>query len=414
MDLLKKIILIFVLLSIPFGELIRLNFGNNIILKPIDFFAALLFLLFLLHLLFFRKKIEIPFAGPLIIFLFFALVSLISNARYYQPLELLAGVSYLIRWLLYLFLFYLVYNMDLKFRPTIIKALITSGALVVLIGFIQYLFYPNLRNLYYLGWDEHLYRLFSSFLDPNYCGAFLVLFLLLLTGLNHYYFRQRKSNACLLLSIISFLSLIGIFLTYSRSAYIMLIVGTISLLILLKRKALIGVMILMVVLSVIFSPKSFQTEGTNLLRVASSEARIDSARKAFRIFNANPVFGVGFNNFRYAQARYGFLEEGNFENHAGAGTDNSFLFVLATTGVLGFASFGYFWISIVNKIIYGIKNQSDKSLNKTLTIVFFSSLVSLLVNAFFINSLFYSYIIIWMWILLGLVLNKIEGSKANN
>ena len=35
--------------------------------------------------------------------------------------------------------------------------------------------YPDLRNLWYLGWDPHYYRVFATLLDPNYVGILLVL-----------------------------------------------------------------------------------------------------------------------------------------------------------------------------------------------------------------------------------------------
>ena len=73
--------------------------------------------------------------------------------------------------------------------------MLISGSLIVLLGFIQLMFYPALRNLYYLGWDEHLYRMFSTFLDPNFAGAFFVLFTLFVIDMSLRYKKEFK-NLC--------------------------------------------------------------------------------------------------------------------------------------------------------------------------------------------------------------------------
>jgi hypothetical protein len=60
----------------------------------------------------------------------------------------------------------------------------------------------------------------------------------------------------------------------------------------------------LLILLAIFSPKSFQTEGTNLFRIASSEARLASAQAALKVIDKNLIFGVGFNAFRYVMFDY--------------------------------------------------------------------------------------------------------------
>ena len=104
----------------------------------------------------------------------------------------------------------------------IAKKLMVSGAIFIVFGYIQYLFYSNLRNLYYLGWDDHLYRLFSTFLDPNFAGIFLVLILLLTV---QYFFLERKTKIKIVIAMFSVLALIALYLTYSRSAFISMVLG---------------------------------------------------------------------------------------------------------------------------------------------------------------------------------------------
>ncbi|MBI3070128.1 MAG: O-antigen ligase family protein, partial [Candidatus Levybacteria bacterium] len=124
--------------------------------------------------------------------------------------------------------------------------------------------------------------------------------------------------------------------------------------------------------------------------------RLESTGNAIAIFKDNPLIGVGFNAYRYAQYRYGFIKGENWQIvHSGAGTDNSFLFVLATTGIIGLISYLYLWWVILKKAYF------EKS-SKIISGVVFASVAGLALNAFFINSLFFPFIMAWMWILLGL------------
>ncbi|MCL4386943.1 hypothetical protein M1307_00925 [Patescibacteria group bacterium] len=95
------------------------------------------------------------------------------------------------------------------------------------------------------------------------------------------------------------------------------------------------------------------------------------------------------------QERYGFLDNKNWqETHSGAGVSNSYLFILVTTGVIGFVLFLNFWIRIFKKL--GVNRHSE-----FMRPVLLSSLVGVFTHAFFENTLFYPFIMIWIFILLG-------------
>src|SRR3989344_4212784 len=91
--------------------------------------------------------------------------------------------------------------------------------------------------LYYLGWDEHLYRLFSTFLDPNFAGAFFVLYFLFALNILIDSLKKQTKFFSLFIGLMSFLALIAIFLTYSRSALLMLITGSFIFLFLNARRS---------------------------------------------------------------------------------------------------------------------------------------------------------------------------------
>lgn len=168
----------------------------------------------------------------------------------------------------------------------------------------------------------------------------------------------------------------------------MLITGSFVFLFLNTKKTF-AILIVVAFLSVtVLLPKAYKTEGTNFLRIASSQARLDSAKQAIEIFKEDPLFGVGFNAYRYAKDRHGFTFGNWEESHADAGTDNSFLFLLATVGITGFIAYLYMWFKIL-KI-----NIRSKLL--------IASVVAIFVDSLFVNSLFYSFLMFWIWILVGL------------
>ena len=165
-------------------------------------------------------------------------------------------------------------------------------------------------------------------------------------------------------------------------------------------------------------PKNLGGEGVKLLRTASVISRSEYLGNAITIFRDNPILGVGFNSYRYAQHRYGFIDDISLKtSHAGAGTDNSFLLVLATTGVVGLAFYIYMWFKILKsyhpKQVFGsdemlkrVQHDTKKeSFQKTISITIIASSIGLFANSFFINSLFYPPIMLWMWVLVGLLGN---------
>lgn len=399
MGILKVIFLILILLF-PLGEIIRFDFGNGIAILLNDALVSLVVISWLFWRFLNRKNLQRSLTKPIFIFIAISLLSLIVSIKTLTPFQSFVSFLYLLRFGLYAGLYFVVSDFHPAFKRKIPLFMILSGIIIVWGGYIQFFFYPSLRNLYYLGWDEHLYRMFSSFLDPNFLGAFLVLNFLLIGGMFFNYLKDKKWKRIGLLGVLGMLTLVAVFLTYSRGALLMLLTSTFVFLVMMgKRRWLIGFLIISVLIFLLL-PKAFQTEGTNFFRVVSSQARLRSAENALIIFKENPVLGVGFNAYRYAQHRYGFIKGEKWQvSHGGAGVDNSFLFVLATTGIVGFIAYLYLWIKI-------FQSNIKASIKGYISLVVIASSLGLFVNSFFINSLFYPFIMEWMWILIGLKENR--------
>lgn len=397
------------LIVFPFGELLRFDLGNNIRLKPLDIVAGLLAFSWIILLL--TKRIKKPsFNWALICFPLIALVSLAVNSIWLSPQALLIASFYLVRWISYFSIIFIVHQFDDAFRRKILWFLVVDGLIIVLLGFVQYFFFSSLKPLYYLGWDDHMYRMFSVFLDPNYTGAFFVLYLLLVGGLLFKNITERKTNKPtnlrlpISLGIICLVTLIALFVTFSRSSLLMLIGGVSVFFVLIGRKKLIYVLFAVLLVFVLLISSKFDVENINLFRKASSNARLGNYQTASGIIQEYPVLGVGFNAYRYAKERENIrMGWANAPSHADAGVDNSFLFVLATTGVVGFVSYLFLWTYPLRRaFLYYNKKRS------IFAVIFISSCVGLFIHAFFINSLFFPAIMLWMWLLYGLMERRLH------
>ena len=399
MGLLKSLFFLF-LISFPVAEIGKFQFKNGIGISINDIFLFLLIFSWIFFKLRFKKERKYFLKKPILIFVSVSAVSLILNFYNLTLETFLISFLYLVRFIAYVSLYFITKEFDSNTKNKISILLLFSGFITVLIGYVQYFYYPNLGNLIYLGWDEHLYRMFSSFLDPNFAGIFFVIYFIYTLVFVKNYLIRRNIYKLILVTLLSIFTLLAVYLTYSRSALIMLFISIITFLILSKKSKLIFIVVLILSLLIFVAPKSFKTEGTNLLRTVSSEARITSMKYGLYIFEKNPIFGVGFNAYRYAQNKYLGLNNIYWQTtHAGAGTDNSFIFVLATTGVIGFTAYLY--------LILNILNLSKINLTKNrYAAVLFSSLFGLLISSIFINSFFYVFILEWIFILAALTENN--------
>ena len=388
MDLLKILVPLF-FVSFSLGEIARIQFPNSITVGLFDISVVSLSFYILAK----TRKSKFTLKIPIILFILISLFSLGINFRRYELDQFLIGSLYLLRWIAYTGVYFSATSLSDKGKKYTLRFMMLSGIFIVFFGYLQFLFYPSLRNLYYLGWDEHMHRMFSTFLDPNFAGVVFVLFFVFF-----YVFKEKFISNRLLSSLILLLTFGAIILTYSRGAYLMFVVCALIYSILVRQwKVVAGVVLVFMILFIILSPR-FYIENTNLLRVASATQRLESSKQALAIFNKNPL-GVGFNTFRYAREKYGFKDLSLFgPSHSGAGVDNSMVLILVTTGVPGFLVYVY--------LIYKIFRIGSFNLRKNkMGLVLLVSLGGLLVNSLFINSLLYSFTMAWIFLLAGLTEN---------
>ena len=340
-----KIIFFTALVLFPFGQIFKFGIFNA--------FDIAILLLALITLL---KKPKYPkWYRYFVYFILSCIFGLILNSS----LLSLNSILYLVRLWTYSMISVYISNYQNNKLLTINSSLLIVACASAMFGWFQYLIWPDLTSLKYLGWDDHLFRMIGTFLDPTYLGLILVLGAII--ALN------KKLNLAFYFLAFSIL------FTYSRVSYFLLFLITI-----LNKKYIALIFFIFIILVV---PKNIG-EGTNLTRTASGSSKLINYSETWQIFNKSPVYGVGFNNICAARQKY--LGDINIDSHACNGADSSFLFILATTGIIGFMLL----LNALGHMPYGI--------------LLTASFAAVLLHSFFANSLFYPHILFWMFGLVGL------------
>ncbi|TSC90454.1 MAG: Uncharacterized protein G01um10145_126 [Microgenomates group bacterium Gr01-1014_5] len=372
-----KILFFIYLVLFPFGQVGRIEFNPEVRLHLADAVVGIIALTGIYG--WWRKKLKTPpYAREFVMFLVVALFSLVINFPSVSLLQFLSGSLYFIRLSSY-FLFYLaLWNLfrDGSWQVKVPGLLLTVGFFVVLFGFVQYVFFPDLGFLSEFGWDPHTFRLAGTFLDTGFAGILIVLFTVIL-------FSRIWGRVEGKFPLFPF-GLVALALTYSRASY--LAYFTASLVFYIVRRKLLwftGVVLALAVLIPLL-PKS-EGESVNLVRTSTITYRVNNYKRALEVIGENPVFGVGYNLYRYTQ--------NDQQSHGASGADSSLLLVLATTGIAGFLVF----LQLALKI-----TQDAWLKRKTHTgIALLASVGAVGVHSFFDNSLFYPWVLGWLLILLA-------------
>ncbi len=386
-----KLLLIALLLSLVSGQLVRINITANSAANITDLLVVIVNIYFMLYTALSKRRIILPkFLFPYgAIFFIAAAASTILSLNTYPASDVTLAAFFLVRFILYSMLGLVIVNIVQKGEiDKFLNIFIATGFIFTLLGFLQFILFPDFSTLAAYGWDPHINRLASTTLDPNYTGGILIILVCICLSRSLYFPSLKYTLLTLFFSL-------AVLLTFSRSTYL---AYTVSMLLIsmIKSPRIIIFPIALFVASFILVPGA-DTRIIGALTVdETAQSRIESWRNALVIIRDRPAFGVGFNNYRNAQRQYGFFSDENSDGgHSGAGTDSSLLLILATTGIFGFAIY-IAWMLSIFKIT--VKHLKDNYLSLALA----SLLVALLVHAQFVNSLLYPQILMPLVFLISL------------
>lgn len=338
-------------MSLLLGQLGAIPLGGGVTIYLQDIALSFVIIMAVIRYGLLKKIRKFRLARSIALFIGVGIVSLFVNPT-------VKGSLYLLRWTVYSLLYGVILVSPLSARFWF-WWLASLGVALGAIGLVQFMWYPDLRNLWYLGWDPHYYRVFATLLDPNFVGILLVLTIFILA------FMYRR--VAWQIGVVG----VALLLTYSRSSYLALLAGAGVAIVSFKRWKEGLFLVLLFLLAIVYLPKA-GGDTLSLDRYDSTVSRLQNWHQTVMEIIKRPVFGHGL----------GVM-----------GIDSSILYVGVTTGLVGLA--GYLWL---------IREQAKlvrRSKNKPFRVLFYATFAALFVHSLFVNSLFYPWVMIWMWILAG-------------
>ncbi|MBI3282707.1 O-antigen ligase family protein [Candidatus Curtissbacteria bacterium] len=397
-----KLLLILSLFSIIPGQIIRIPLSASGALTISDIIVSATLTVGVFYLLTFKKslKLDLPIFIPALVFSLVAAASTTLALDSFSAGEVAVSSMFLARFIAYFAISQIVPNLIKKEEVTgWLRVLLVVGTGFALLGFGQIMIFPNLSFLAAYGWDPHEARLTSTFLDPNFAGGLMTLFF----ALSLSFFASEKKALYLLFSVVAFAAII---LTFSRSSYlaaasVLIVIGVLK-----SKKVLVTFLILFMSSFLLLAQVRDRIAGA-LAFDETSKARVESWQRAAKVAAENPVLGVGFNTYRFAQAKAGFFSFDNPQGgHSGGGSDSSILLVAATTGIIGLIAY----LILLLKIMFAFLKKARES---ALHLGALSALVGLVLHSQFVNSLFFPQIMLPFWFIVGLVSVKSQA-KTND
>ncbi len=383
--------------SLIVGQLVRFPLpgqGGGILVSDIATLVALFTMLCLAsvgRMKFTGRKILLAcFAG--VPFLLWGFIVLIAQSGSLGFGEVAVALSYWVR-LACIFALFSVLAALRSEKKRMLEPLSYVYITLLALGYLQRIFFPNLSGAEG-GWDPHSARMFGTWLDPNFFGAFLAMFLP--------FGAQRMHGKAGI-----FLAVLAILLTQSRSVYIAVCVASIlcgalwlsvsSVASIPKRRLVFGGLSIFVLALLGFfllgdrATKLFVDDPTALLRA-------DAYRATWRYLAEDHImFGTGYNAYQFAAKQAGLVSD--FTIHSRAGSDSSILTLLVTTGVIGTGL-------CMAPIVFGLFWHAQKWLfvRKISSLWFIWATIVLLVHSQFTNSLLYPHILVPYLMMAALIL----------
>ncbi|MDQ3222591.1 MAG: O-antigen ligase family protein [Gemmatimonadota bacterium] len=317
---------------------------------------------------------------------------------------------YLVRWSLYAagYLFALT-ALRLAAAPRLIRAAVTACGVFAGFGIIQSIFMPNFAFIVYpdaipyIDWDIQGHRLVSTFLDPNFAGAFIMFGLFFV----HAQSADRRPSYPLLA-----LFWVALILTLSRSSIIATLVG-LSILTFRTRSfnRLLVPLAAFVLVAALAADRLVQFAGAyNKLTLLGPSAltRLGDWLLAWRIFIDNPLLGVGYNTFGIIRSAYGSIGVGS----GAFGSDGGILYMAAVSGILGVALLG---AGLWRLMALGWRTYQMRELPQSVRVLGLALHVwipSLVIQSAASNSIFYPFIIGLLFLLGGVCARQYHEAMA--
>ena len=339
-------------------------------------------------------------------FIVWALFTLLVNSWRYEAAQLAIAAAYWLRLAAYLLLLPALLALLVGRTAAVrwlVRGMMVVAICLVALGLAQLVWLPDLRVLG-AGWDPHLGRMVSTWLDPNFLGLFFVFSGALATSV------LAASRQRLLPGLGLLASALGLVMTESRSALVAALVtlGLLSPLLMSRHRQWIAqhrlaVFLLGVSLSGLLI-LSAALLGQRALGLATGDAtialRFESLAAVWQLAQQHGLIGVGYNGYQFVAQEAGLIAR--FSSHSRAGADSSLLTLWVTTGLAGVMLFLASWVTLARQLLQRWQAGAPLALAGV------GSIVAVATHSLFVNSWLYAHLLVSLVVIvaLGLVSSK--------
>lgn len=400
--------LVVLLFSVLSGQIVRFSFGSAAIL-PSDGVMVILLTVWIFKLFAERRKLK--FDITIVSLVVFWLVSLVINLLVmdkYGPDQQKTIWLYWFRLVIYSTCLPMVMNIASWYSEAkrYFRWFVWLGLAFLALGFVQLVILPDISFLTDYGWDPHQGRLLSTFLDPNFAGALLVM--CFAVSFSMYFGQTSWSGQKLLWLVVSALFLGGTVLTLSRSALVALVFvfGWLAWW-WDKRMLLFGAF---ASITLLINDPRLMERVIGIVKVdETAMLRIQSWKDSWQIVQDNFWTGIGYNALSFEQFRRGIITDINV--HSAGGSDSSYLTIWTTLGLIGL----FFWLLIFvifvsQSFVFYWREKKDQP-RKFMVLGVILAVLAVMIHAQFTNSMFYVHIMIPIWFLMGIALGENQVSS---
>ncbi len=295
---------------------------------------------------------------------------------------------------------------------TVLGVLFLSGFLICFAGIFQYFTHIDILRQRPWPYDPRPFTLHikGPFATSNDFAAYLTPLIIL--SLSLFFIRIKKSFLKYCSKIFPLLSLICLFLSLSRGAWVGFFVGLIFIGSFVNKKLLLRYILVIVFSFVLiwqFLPQEKKNEINrfNLSGPGGRDRRI-LTKISWDMWSDRPILGLGLGTYMYNFDRFNYDKK---TYHWGASyAHNCYLQLAAEIGLLGLLSFLFFLTALFYKSIRRI-NKFGISVERNLSIGLLGGLCAYLIHSIFDTNLYNLDIGILFWYLLGLSQRQLNLSE---
>lgn len=328
--------------------------------------------------------------------------TLLSIPRFgLSSFEVGVSLGYLARWLYYFAIYVVLVNaMRDGDAETMWRSLETVILIFAAFGIIQSLTLPNFAQIVYpssrLGddWDPQGHRLVSTWLDPVFAGAFIMVGLLVQLSM----IASGRRVAAWKTVVLS----AALLMTASRGALLATAVGLVVIVGargLSRRMLRAGLSVVAIVAVGVPVMLRFTGLSEKLGVDVSAMQRVVAWLRAYQVFRDHPLIGIGFNAWGFVQERYGYVRYHAFSYSL----DGGLIFIAVMTGVVGLAIYVGMLGVVIGRARRVWRAATAEPLQRGLAIGVGASTVALVVDSLFGNALMLPFLMESMWILWAIV-----------